>query len=266
MTHPEELLAGYVDGTLTDPERAVVDAHLPTCERCREELELARVAVAALGSLEEVPVPFGVTGPVLAEGGRSLEKRDSKAQRYQWIAGLAAAAAIVAIIAINVGSSGGGGQERASVPATAGGGAAGGAGESAKVKLELQPQVNYRGAEGVRALAEGAARSFASQAKTQTAAPAASATSEAMDATLGVGQEKFASAAPALRCLSTAGVPLHDPANQLVRLVEARYSGTPAYFAVFLEGPGAGQPPERVVIWAISTDTCTLLNGTSLNF
>ena len=41
MTHPEELLAGYVDGTLTDPERAVVDAHLPTCERCRESAKFS---------------------------------------------------------------------------------------------------------------------------------------------------------------------------------------------------------------------------------
>jgi anti-sigma factor RsiW len=261
MTHPEELLAGYVNGTLTDPERAAVDAHLPTCERCREELDLASRAVAALETLEEVPVPFGVTGPVLAEGGRRLEKRGAKAQRYQWIAGLAAAAAIVAVIAINIGSSGDGDRERAAPAAAAGGGAAGG-GASGKVKLEVQSGVNYRGAEGVRALAEGAARSYASEA----AAPVPSATSEAMDATVGGAQERFANAAPALRCLSTAGVPLHDPANQLVRLVEAKYSGTPAYFAVFLGGPGAGQPPERVVIWAISKDTCTLLNGTSLNF
>ena len=38
MTHPEELLAGYVDGSLTDPDRPTVDAHLLTCARCRAEV------------------------------------------------------------------------------------------------------------------------------------------------------------------------------------------------------------------------------------
>ena len=75
MTHPEELLAGYVDGTLGTDERAVVDAHLQTCDTCREEVGLARTAVRALATLEEVPVPFGVTGPVLAEAGRRFERR-----------------------------------------------------------------------------------------------------------------------------------------------------------------------------------------------
>ena len=64
MTHPEELLADYVDGALTDDERAAADAHLATCETCREEIELARQAVTALASLEEESVPFGVMNPV----------------------------------------------------------------------------------------------------------------------------------------------------------------------------------------------------------
>ena len=104
MTHPEELLAGYVDGTLTQPERAVVDAHLDSCETCRDELHLARAAVVALGFLEEVPVPFGVTGPVLAEAGKRFERRrDVVWQRVQWVAGAGVAAALVLVVALNMG-------------------------------------------------------------------------------------------------------------------------------------------------------------------
>jgi anti-sigma factor RsiW len=104
MTHPEELLADYVDGTLEDEQRAVVDAHLPGCATCREELELARGALAALANLEDEPVPFGVTGPVLAEAGRRFERRRVVVyERLQWAAGLAAAAALVLVVALNIG-------------------------------------------------------------------------------------------------------------------------------------------------------------------
>ncbi len=41
MTHPEELLAGYVDGTLSPQERAAVEAHVAGCARCSREVGLA---------------------------------------------------------------------------------------------------------------------------------------------------------------------------------------------------------------------------------
>src|SRR5438034_262185 len=78
MTHPEEHLSGYVDGTLATDERAEVDAHLATCATCREEIELATRAVTMLRELPEVPVPFGTTRPVMAEAGKA---RTSRARR-----------------------------------------------------------------------------------------------------------------------------------------------------------------------------------------
>ena len=51
-THPEDLLAPYVDGSLGTDERAVVEAHLAGCDRCRDEVDLARPARAVLASLE----------------------------------------------------------------------------------------------------------------------------------------------------------------------------------------------------------------------
>jgi hypothetical protein len=61
-------------------------------------------------------------------------------------------------------------------------------------------------------------------------------------------------------------VPFGDPASRLVRLIEARFVDAPAYFAVFLQGPGAGQPPDRAVVWVVSREGCTLLNASSLPF
>src|SRR3970282_1442342 len=125
MTHPEEHLAGYVDGTLEHAERAVVDAHLGGCERCRDEIELARGARTALVALQDSPVPYGLTDPVLAEGGRRFERRKVVAwERLQWAAGLAAAAALVLVVVLNVGGEQETSVERAATGAT---GAAAGA-------------------------------------------------------------------------------------------------------------------------------------------
>ena len=104
MSHPEDLLADYVDGTLAERERAVVDTHLDGCARCSAEIRQAEAAKTALSALEDVPVPFGVTGPVLAEAGRRFERRRGVAwERFQWAAGLAAAAALIVVVALNVG-------------------------------------------------------------------------------------------------------------------------------------------------------------------
>ena len=117
MSHPEDLLADYVDGTLAERERAVVDAHLHGCARCSAEIRQAEAARAALSELEDVPVPFGVTGPVLAEAGRRFERRRGVVwERFQWAAGLAAAAALIVVVALNVG---GGDARNAATPATA---------------------------------------------------------------------------------------------------------------------------------------------------
>ena len=274
MTHPEDLLAGYVDGTLSDPERAVVDAHLPGCETCSEEVGLARTALAALERLEDVPVPFGVTGPVLAEAGKQHERRGAMWQRVQWATGLAAAAAIVVVVAVNLG----GGPSGPDATDRALGGAASGSMEAAlaaeDVRLEQQPDVNYDGDAGVLVLANEAIAAFA---RTADASPEANGVSGAAPAVGGsatsedssfqsASPKRLVNPAPALRCLRTAGVPIEDPAMLLVRLVEARYNGDPAYLAVFLQSAGAGQPPDRAVVWTLATSDCTVRNVFDLPF
>jgi hypothetical protein len=262
MTHPEENLAGYVDGTLGTDERAVVDAHLQTCATCREEVELARTAVQALGTLEELPVPFGVTGTVLAEAGRRFERRRSALLgRIQWAAGAAAAAALVLVVAVNLnlGSGDDAGDAAAGATGATGADAGGGAPEtsaaleSAFLGLERQ-DANY-GDEGVRSLAVQTA------AQERAAAPAAGVTAET--GTTGAAEDsiRFVAPGPALACLRTAEAPVDDPEDALVRLIEARYRDSPAYLAVFLESPGAGQPPDRVVVWVVAKGSCQILSG-----
>jgi anti-sigma factor RsiW len=250
MTHPEDLLADYVDGTLPDRERAAVDAHLATCPVCREEVELARVAIGALATLEEEAVPLGVRGPVLAEAGRRFEGRRATAwRRVQWAVGGAAAAALVLMVALNanLGSSDDGKRATAGSAAAEDAGGAGSAVQiaapEAAVQLERQADVNYDVA-GVRSLAQTAAKRQ--------------------------GQEEpapFASPDVALDCLRASGAPVDEATTyQLVRLIEAKFEGAPAYFAVFLQSPGAGQPPDHAVVWVTAKNDCgRILDTASLS-
>ncbi|MGH2596181.1 MAG: zf-HC2 domain-containing protein, partial [Actinomycetota bacterium] len=99
MTHPEELLAGYVDGTSPAGERAVVDAHLAECLRCRREVTLAGGARSALGSLAAVPAPSGVAARALAgaEGAQPHRQAGITPRSYR-VAGIAAAAAAALLV------------------------------------------------------------------------------------------------------------------------------------------------------------------------
>ena len=49
-----ELLSSYIDGEVTDAERARVEEHLATCDACREELESLRWTVSVLAEMPEV--------------------------------------------------------------------------------------------------------------------------------------------------------------------------------------------------------------------
>jgi hypothetical protein len=252
VTHPEQLLADYVEGALADEQRALVEAHLAGCATCREEVELARGAVAALAALEEEAVPFGVTGPVLAEAGRRFEHgREVRWQRLQWAAGLGVAASLVLVVALNLGGDDVRPEQAAVTAADAELGAA--APEAAPSQLEAafrgledQQAVNYDDA-GILALAQDAVPLITG--------------SEA----LGGADATLASPDEALACIEASGAPtVEDPRDVLIRLIAAAYEGTPAYIAVYAEGPGAGQPPDRVVVWAVDQASCQILTTASL--
>ena len=257
MSHPEDLLADYVDGTLAERERAVVDTHLEGCARCSAEIRQAETAKTALSELEDVPVPFGVTGPVLAEAGRRFERRRGVAwERFQWAAGLAAAAALIVVVALNVG--GGDAQDAATPAAT---GASGGTGAAAGAEaaapggihfagIEAQLNVDYDDA-GIQAVAAEAADAVV--AAEETKAPQVAFASAVQDS-----KERTSLAKD---CVQQSGI--QGPQDVLIRLIEAGFEGTPAYIAVFSEGPGAGQAPDHIVVFVVAKDDCRILSTAS---
>ena len=264
MSHPEDLLADYVDGTLAERERAVVDTHLDGCVRCSAEIRQAEAARTALSELEEVPVPFGVTGPVLAEAGRRFERRRGVAwERFQWAAGLAAAAALIVVVALNVG---GGDTRNAATPATTTG-ASGGTGAAAGAEatapgairftgIERQPDVNYDNP-GIQAVAVEAADAVAAAEETQ----ANQATPAPPTAFASADQDAKERTTLAKDCVLQSGI--QGPQDVLIRLIEAEFEGTPAYIAVFSEGPGAGQAPDHIVVFVVAKDDCRILSTAS---
>jgi hypothetical protein len=95
--HPDELLAGFVDGTLPAEERATVERHLAGCARCAEEVSLAAQARSALRALPLLEAP-GLTVKDL-----HVITPITKARRWNrvaWGAGIAAAAALVVVFAL----------------------------------------------------------------------------------------------------------------------------------------------------------------------
>ena len=256
MSHPEDLLADYVDGTLDERKRAAVDAHLPGCAHCSVEVRQAGAARAALRELEDVPVPFGVTGPVLAEAGRRFERRPGVVWgRFQWAAGLAAAAALVVVVALNVG---GEDARNTAAPertaAVAGGSGAAGA-EAATpgvipfAGLERQTDVNYDEA-GIHAVASEAAGAVLAAKDAGGQAAFASTVADSKERT-----------SLARDCVDQSGV--RGPNDMLIRLIEARFEGTPAFIGVFSEGPGAGQAPDHIVVFVVAKDDCRILSTAS---
>jgi len=248
MTHPEEQLSGYVDGTLETDERAEVDAHLATCATCREEIELSTRAVTMLRELPEVPVPFGTTRPVMTEAGKERASRGRRSwdRGTQWAAGLAAAAVLVAVVAVALPRVG----EVAQMDSAAGGGVAAAptrvpgmeAATSGAVHLELQPDADYD-ATTLERLADSSAQRAASE--TTLAAPSAAGASAAQ-------------AEGATACLAGPGG--LTGRDRLVRLIQATFQGEPAYIGVYLEQPGAGQPADRIVIWVVARQDCSTLS------
>lgn len=251
--HPEELLPEYVDGTLGEQDRRAVDAHLATCTVCRAEVGLAAGARQTLHRLPEEPVPFGVTRPVMDEvSGQGRRERTLWGQRIQWAAGIAAAAALVVVVAINLPDVG----EDASTAAGDGGGAAitAEAGESATAPQAPQDRFAFPVA------LERSGRDFGHEALRGLVTEVANAV---RDDSL---KEPAGGSAPgetqeALDCVTTRSGSAED--EVLVRLIRATYEREPAYVAVHLQRPGAGQAPTRAIGRVVSADgSCELLDVT----
>jgi hypothetical protein len=252
MTHPEELLAGYVDGALPARDRAAVDAHLAGCARCRGEVSLAVSARSALRSLPEVPAPAGIATRALEESrGAGSAVPGGGTPRWYRVAGIAAAAAagllIVTLTLPHIGQSDDAGN---AVRATAGETSDNGNDprELAASVIEIE-HTNYD-QESLTALS----RSYALASDAGGGAEASPPSS--LQAASIPGSQKQTD--DALACVRTSAP---DATGTLRRLIKARFQGHPAYIAVFLDGPGAGQPDDAVSVWVFATSDCSILSS-----
>ena len=95
------LLSAFVDGELTEEERAEVLAHVSECEKCRRLLGELTALHAALGELEDEDVPAGFTEDVMAavRAEKAAMPRMKKPSAWRRWMPMAACAAIVALAA-----------------------------------------------------------------------------------------------------------------------------------------------------------------------
>jgi hypothetical protein len=255
MTHPEELLAGYVDGTLSAKERAAADAHLAGCARCARETDLAASARSALRSLAEEPAPPGVASRALEEAGgvrRSVVTHATP--RWYRIGGAVAAAAaallVLTLVLPHIGQGNGSGADVANGKAQVPG--AGDAREQTALAASLIEirHVNYDNA-------SLAALTSSYQSDTSSGGAAGGA------AALSPGPASFGSQAQTDKALACVAQSAPDQGGLVQSLIRARFQGIPAYLAVFFDGPGAGQPADTVTVWAFATDDCRILSFSS---
>jgi hypothetical protein len=229
MNHPHELLADLLDGTLDEADLAGVQAHLNACASCRRDMADASVGARAARSLPVEDPPADLHRRVVSGGGRG-----GTPTWYRW-AGVAAAAAAVVAIAIALPSVGEGANEDAAGTADSGASA-----ELSTPTGELvvsEEDRNYDEA-GLQALARSAG---------STPGPIA---------TNAAGAESARDATDGVRCVTEAFD--GQQSGRLTQLIRARFEGEEAYIAVYLEGPGAGEPPDTVAVYAASFKDCTV--------
>ena len=269
MNHPGPLLTDYVDGTLDPSTRAEVDAHLRTCATCRRELGLALAGAGAAQGLDDPGAPEGLGDAAIAEAARVAAERNpevspiaGRARRRpvtsRALAAAGAAAAVLVLIAIvpKLGQSSNGNLAQVA----AGGAAASPAALAAYPHasgVEIQ-HADYS-SEGLPQVVDRLRMSF-------VAAPVASQGDGAAEATSGPSfPSPTVSTDPSLlpkatACLNKA---FGNPNGTLSRVVLATYQGQPAYFGVYLIGPGAGLPPTLLQLNVASVHGCQLLSQTT---
>ena len=154
------------------------------------------------------------------------------------------------------------GSSEAALPAAAGGGAVASIAPASRVEVQ---DVDYD-VDTVQALAGSFARAAAPGASGVPGVPAPSgvpqaATGNGAPVTQEGSNIQDGSMSAAAACLSKA---FADPQGELVRLIDARFRGTPAYIGIYLAGPGAGQPPDSALVRIASKHGCAILHSTTI--
>jgi len=252
VSHPIDLLAPYVDGSLEPSELEVIDAHLRSCARCRNEVAAAG---AARQALREMPTR---QGPDLAAGFTAERLPDHltppSSPRAPWskLAPVLAAAAVLALVALVVPRLGGSSDD---VGRAADDLAEGGAGARPPLRLQIE-STDY----DHETLGE-AASAYVAAARAEPAAGAGEAgTEDAMGDAPTAAEGRFAGPGRtdrAVACLDRAfpGYP-----GEVVEVKRAEFEGTPAFIGYVLEGPGGDAPPVTLSIWVADAGDCSILS------
>lgn len=262
--HPDELLAEYVDGSLSSEERAAVGAHLAGCHRCREETALASEARTALRGLPEVAAAGGAAMAVRREA-RRTPRGGSRAWRAAGAAAVAAALVAGGVVVVNElsqdeaprGQSAGVTEERRRLAEDQGGTEKAPTAASEDTLAGIPPLVpTYQ--ETDRRYDTSSLSRLGQRLRDQVGAsldaglaPTATAYFQDFDLSLFTAQIRTA-----LRCVLQ-----EIPPEQLVvpfRVEEASFEGDRVYVAAFLQGPAPDQPYDRVLIWVVGRDDCSL--------
>ena len=272
--HPEELLADYVEGTLDAEPRARVEDHLAGCNRCREEIELATDAQSALRSLPELDAPSGIPLAVRRHARGVVPARVWRAAGIGAAAAILAAGAFFGLTRIDLGGGGEAGtdaaqgegsseqsgapapqaaQEAETDSATTGGGALAEDARAAPPALPtyVESRRNYQPA-GLAPLARRL-RDEALVALDLGVQPTATQFFQRFDFRAFTVQVR-----QAIRCVLA-----EVPPEQLIvpfRIEAASFEGAPAYIAAFLQGPTPDDPYDRLVIWVVDREGCSLLS------
>jgi hypothetical protein len=233
--HPSpELLADYVSDTLSAAERASLQTHLQSCERCTLEVAEASVGRAALARLPEAEPPPGIADRALAEAAGETPDQPSGPGWYRW-GGIAAAAAAFALILTLVRPKiGGGGAADRAATANLGGAS------STPVLIEIS-SANYHGAALTKLAGEHPSGS----------APEANVSTPS--AVSGTATQTAAGSACVRRAFRKVD-------GTLVRLIQAKFEGQKAYLALYAESPGAGQPADAVTVRVAGVSGCAPLS------
>ena len=263
--HPEILLAEYVDGTISSDARAEMEAHLAGCARCREELALAEEARGALGRLPDVPPPEGLTFLVRRRAGRGPAPRTARL-----VAAVAAAAVLVGggIVAVST-VLGGAGDDQAALeeaPAEAGGGAPAPTLERGAAEEDAASQGALAAGQRIVPIYAESNRHYDQDdlvALGRRVRDRARATIQGgLAPTATEFFQDFDTSAFTPRVRQAVDCSLRDvPPEQLLvpfSIEAAMFQGEPAYVAAFLQGPAPDLPYDRVVIWVVARDTCSL--------
>ncbi len=249
MTHPaDDLLTGYIDGTLAEPVRAAVDAHMAACARCTRDVARAAAARSALRAIPEVPVLEDVTIPSVAKA--SGRPGAPGWQRWAGAAAAVAAAALVAALVLpklSGSSDGTNAGAAASTPSTR----VGIQPDASQVPLEIRT-ADY-GPDALTALAGQTAARLTSRPQGANAPEASGSGAGAVAPRVGTAE----AAASATACIETA---FREVPGSLVRLIRASFQGAPAYVGFYVETPGAGQATDMLTVRVASVHGCAPLS------